>query len=443
MQVTELSTGSAFAGFRIEGLLGRGGMGNVYLAREPSLDRSVALKVIKTELADDETFRRRFKSESLAAASVEHPRVVTVYRAGEHRGRLYLAMRYVRGRDLQARLAGGRPVSPARATALVADVAEALDAIHAAGLVHRDVKPANIIVDGCGGEETAYLTDFGLAKAAASTSGITRAGEVIGSIDYLAPEQIEAGRVDARADVYALGCVLFHAVTGEVPFPGRESGGKLWAHINEPPPLASARGGQQLRSIDPVLRRAMAKRPADRFPSAGDLGRAALAAVGERPLAEPEREVATGEAAARAETVPLTETRDRSTGVMPTEQLAEPTARRRRRRRRRRRIAAALAAVTLIGLGAGAAIELPDRLDGTAATSGSATVELPDVTGERLDLAQQELRSVGFRTRTEGGGLFGIVFPENWEVCETAPASGSQARPKTKVRLVVDRPGAC
>src|SRR5262245_17077771 len=228
--MTELQTGSAFAGYRIDGVLGRGGMGTVYLAHERRLDRKVALKVIRPELAGDDTYRRRFASESRAAAAIEHPRVVGVHRAGEERGSLYLAMRHIPGRDLQLRLASEGRLSPGRAVALVGEVAEALDAIHAAGLIHRDVKPGNVIVGRLNGGEHAYLTDFGLAKAVAASGGITRTGEVIGSLDYMAPEQIEARRVDARADVYALGCVLFQLVTGRVPFPAGESSAKRWGH---------------------------------------------------------------------------------------------------------------------------------------------------------------------------------------------------------------------
>jgi serine/threonine protein kinase len=408
-------------------------MGNVYLAYEPRLERRVALKVIRPEFADDERFRRRFASESKAAAAIEHPRVVSVYRAGEHRGRLYLAMRYLRGVDLQQRVARGGPQDPARAAALIAQVAGALDAIHAAGLVHRDVKPGNVIVVGRNGSESAYLTDFGLAKAAASTSDITRTGEVIGSLDYLAPEQIEGGRVDARTDVYALGCVLFHLLTGEVPFPGGESSAKLWAHLNEPPPATSDRAGRHLAGLDPVLKRAMAKDPADRFPSAGDLGRAAIAAAHGEAVSEPERQVAAGEAAPAAETLPLA-----------TERISDPTPvrpRRRRRRPRRRRIAA-LAALTLIGLGVGAAIEVPQLTDGDKA-AGAPTVEVPSVSGERLDLAEQELQQLGLRTQVQGGGVFGILITENWEVCGTSPAGGTEVRPHATVQFAVDRPGAC
>src|SRR3954469_19043294 len=302
-----LARGAEFAGFRIERALGHGGMGIVYLAREVRLDRLVALKVIRTELAEDDRFRDRFRSESRTAASIEHPNVVTVFGAGERDGLVYVAMRYVPGRDLGRLITSRGPLRADEAAWLIAQVADGLDAVHAAGLVHRDVKPANVLVgepEVFGEPPTAYLTDFGLAKIAASTSGLTATGEVIGTIDYMAPEQIENRRVDARAAVYALGCVLFHTVTGEVPFPERESSAKMWAHLNEPPPPVASRDGGRA-ALEPVIRRALAKDPAQRYPSAGDLGRAAVAATRGEAVTEPEHPVGTGEAAPPAATVPL------------------------------------------------------------------------------------------------------------------------------------------
>jgi serine/threonine protein kinase len=218
-------------------------MGLVYLAVELGLERPVALKVIRGEIADDERFRERFRSESRTAASIEDPRVVTVFAAGERGGLAYVAMRYVPGVDLQRLIATGAPAAGARGRGdrQVADGRRR----PRRGLVHRDVKPANVIVadrERDRDEPRAYLTDFGLAKAVASTSGLTATGEVIGTVDYIAPEQIQADRVDARADVYALGGVLFHALTGEVPYSARESSAKMWAHLNEPPPSAGSRG---------------------------------------------------------------------------------------------------------------------------------------------------------------------------------------------------------
>src|SRR3954449_11359111 len=200
-----LAAGAEFAGFAVERTLGHGGMGIVYLARQLRLDRHVALKVIRPELAQDDRFRARFQSESRTAASIESPRVVTVYGAGERDGLLYVAMQYVPGPDLGRLIAARGSPPPQQAAELIAQVADGLDAVHAAGLVHRDVKPANVVVDHDG---DAHLTDFGLAKAMGATTGLTATGQVIGTVDYMAPEQIEARRVDARTDVYALGGVL-------------------------------------------------------------------------------------------------------------------------------------------------------------------------------------------------------------------------------------------
>ncbi|MGZ5356830.1 MAG: protein kinase domain-containing protein [Solirubrobacterales bacterium] len=441
--MSEFATGSDFAGYRIEGVLGRGGMGIVYLAGEPELDRLVALKVIRAELADDQAFRRRFASESRAAAAIEHPNVISVYRAGEHRGRPYLAMRYVPGRNLQARIAAEGRLRPDRAASLTYEIAEGLDAIHAAGLVHRDVKPANIIVSDRNKGMSAYLTDFGLAKSAASESGMTRTGEVIGSLDYLAPEQIEGHRVDARTDVYALGCVLFELLTGTVPFPGRESSAKLWAHLNEPPPSVDRWPDRALAELDPVVRRATAKNPEDRFPSAGDLGRAAIAAAAGVAVTEPERHVGAGDAA--ADTTSIASEAPGTTRRVPTEIMPHGGRSHRRRRKHRRRlwIAAAIALLTLIGVGGTAAIELLETGDGAGAKADPRTVEIPGLEGERLDLAEQDLSGLGLRSQTVGGGVLGILVDANWEVCETDPGGGEKVRPGATVKLLVDRPGSC
>jgi serine/threonine protein kinase len=432
----ELSAGTVFAGFRIERPLGCGGMGIVYLARELELDRLVGLKVIRGELAEDERFRDRFRSESRKAASIDHPRVVTVFRAGEREGLHYVAMQYVPGRDLQRLISIGGAVGPEEATTIVAQIADGLDAVHKAGLVHRDVKPANMIVaDEEPGNPAAYLTDFGLAKVVASRSRLTATGEVIGTVDYMAPEQIEAGPVDARTDVYALGCVLFHAVTGEVPFGERESSAKMWAHLNEPPPSPGSRGPHRLAVLDPVIRRAMAKEPGKRFPSAGDLGRAAVAAVRGEAVTESERSVGAGEAAA-AETVRLpTESRPPRTEPLP-----RP---RRRRRRRGRWLAVALMVFALAGLGAAAFIAVP-RLSDTGSPGTAATgVEVPNLVGEPLDVAEQELHDLGLRSSRVGGGLFGVLVPAEWEVCDTSPRANSTAPPGSTVRLLIDRPEVC
>src|SRR5436190_14504635 len=190
-------------------------MGVVYRAIQIGLDRNVALKVITPQYASDEEFRERFKRESRLAASIEHPNVIPIYEAGESDGVLFLSMRYVDGTDLKSVLEREGTLEPRRAARIVAQVAEALDAAHAAGLVHRDIKPANILM--ASGDHV-YLTDFGLTKRASSESALTKTGQMVGTVDYVAPEQVEGGRVDARTDVYSLGCVLYHLLTGRVPY---------------------------------------------------------------------------------------------------------------------------------------------------------------------------------------------------------------------------------
>ncbi len=293
----ELSDGDEFAGYRIERRLGRGGMGILFLAIEPGLERRVALKLIAPEAAADEVFARRFAEESRIAASIEHPNVVPIYAAGEEDGIPYIAMRYVAGSDLGRRIAREGRLEPAPAVALIAQVGNGLDAIHAAGLVHRDVKPANVLLSGEEGAEHAYITDFGVARNVATQSGLTQTGRFVGTLDYVAPEQISGGPLDARVDVYALGCLLYKLLTGQVPFPREGEAARLYAHLNDPPPAPSLYVPAVPMALDDVVIRAMSKQPGDRYPSAGDLGRAAEAALGGAPVAIPERTVATGAAA--------------------------------------------------------------------------------------------------------------------------------------------------
>src|SRR3954471_13835389 len=292
--MADLAPGSIFAGHRIEDVAGRGGMGVVYRATQLALDRTVALKVIAPGLIEDDSMRSRFVRESKVAASIDHPNVIPIYYAGEEDGVAYIAMRYVAGDDLRSLVRREGRLEPRRAARLVAQVGQALDAAHAAGLVHRDVKPANVLL---GPDEHVYLTDFGLTKHALSIGSATKPGHWVGTLDYVAPEQIRGERVDARADIYALGCVLYYALTGHIPFEREGDEAKLWAHLSDDPPKASAREPRVPAELDEVVQRAMAKSPDDRFPSAGDLGRAALAAAaGERPR-ERERLVAVGAAA--------------------------------------------------------------------------------------------------------------------------------------------------
>ena len=276
----DLQTGDHFAGLRIEGVAGRGGMGVVYRAVQPSLDRTVALKTIASSLAANPAFASRFVRESKAAAAVEHPNVLPIFSAGEEDGVLYIVMRYVDWPDLRSLIREQGPLAPDRAAMIVAQVAAALDAAHARGLVHRDVKPANVLLNRA---DHAYLTDFGLTKRVTSSaaSEMTRAGGWVGTLGYVAPEQIRDDRIDARTDVYALGCVLHHALTGAPPYDRGSDEATLWAHLNDPPP---ALPDDVPPALAGAVHRALGKTPDERFSTAGDFGRAVLAAVG-RPAA--------------------------------------------------------------------------------------------------------------------------------------------------------------
>jgi serine/threonine-protein kinase len=257
----DVAIGTDFVGYRIEELIGQGGMGVVYRAFDLRLKRSVALKLIAPDLALDERFRDRFLRESELAVSLEHPNVVPIYDAGEVDGRLYLAMRYVEGTDLRVLLRLERPLDPERALRICTQVAAALDAAHARGLVHRDVKPSNVLLDP---EEHAYLADFGLTRRLAEQGVDGVDGHSLGTPAYLAPEQVEGTDVDGRADVYSLGCLLYECLTGETPFPRGSMLAVAWAHLEDEPPNASECNRELPDAIDPVIRRALAKDPVDR-----------------------------------------------------------------------------------------------------------------------------------------------------------------------------------
>jgi len=291
-----LAVGSTFAGCIIEGVAGRGGMGVVYRAREARPPRRVALKVIAPELAADENFRERFERESELAATIEHSHVLPVYRVGDEGGLLYLVTRYVDGTDLARVVAAGR-LERGRAVEIVAQVCDALDAAHACGLVHRDVKPANVLIVNEGDREHAYLSDFGLTKRQDASSGLTRTGSFFGTVDYAAPEQFQGGRVDARTDVYATGCMLYEALTGGVPFPEDDVATAMFRHLTTPPPSVRAADPSLPAELDTVVGKAMAKAPDDRYLSAGDLGRAARAAVAGMATSRAEHSVAVSDAA--------------------------------------------------------------------------------------------------------------------------------------------------
>src|SRR5262245_61380494 len=267
--------GTTLAGFTIESLLGRGGMSVVYRARQERPSRYVALKPLAPDLSSDAAFRERFIRESDLAASLDDPNVLPVYEAGEHDGVLYIAMRYVEGTDLKTVIRQEGALDPARTERIVEQVAHALDAAHAKGLIHRDVKPGNILLAPATGSrsEHAYLADFGLSKRTGSDVSLTGTGVFAGTMRYAAPEQFEGRRLDARTDVYSLGCVLFECLTGRPPFEGEQDAALMYAHIMEPPPGATAVRPELPPAIDAVVTKAMAKRPEDRYASCGELTR--------------------------------------------------------------------------------------------------------------------------------------------------------------------------
>jgi serine/threonine-protein kinase len=282
---SELRVGDEFAGHRIEAEASAGGMGVVYRATHLLLERTVALKLIAPSLASNPAFRSRFEREWRLLAALDHPNVIDIYEAGEYEGRPYLCMRWVQGGDLAQRLRGTAGLEPKVALDILGQVAAALDAAHQRGVVHRDIKPANILLDG----ERVWLTDFGAGKDLEGRDTRTATGQWVGTVDYVAPELLDGKTATPRSDVYSLGCVLFEALTGHVPFERENGVATLWAHRFQPPPKSSEVRAGLPSALDDVLRRALAKEPEERQASAGELIRAARAATAERPTGKPTR----------------------------------------------------------------------------------------------------------------------------------------------------------
>jgi YVTN family beta-propeller protein len=391
--VADLETGTVLGGCRLDEVVGKGGMGVVYRARQLDLDRDVALKVISPELVEDSRTRARFLSEARAAGAVEHPNVVPVHGVGIADGRAYLVMRYVAGEDLRARVRRDGALAPAQAAGIAVQLGDALDAIHRAGYVHRDVKPQNVMLDRAG---HVYLLDFGLAKHALATAGPTRSDQWVGTLDYVAPEQIRGRPADARADVYALGGVLYFMLTGRVPFERDDDEAKLWAHLADDPPRPSAVRPDLPRELDAVVQRALAKDPDRRYPSAGDLGRAARAAAGGGGDTSRERMVARGAAAPRGSAATTVTTR-------------------RAPRVGRRAAAVTGAALAAVAAAAGAAVLLGSDGDGGSrrtATPSPAAAENPLPPAPRVGAV---IKGVGNRPRdiaVAGGDLWVASFTQ-------------------------------
>ena len=260
--------GSRLAGYRLDEQIGRGGMAVVYRAYDTRLERQVAIKVLTPELARDEAFRQRFIRESRTAAAVNHPNIIPIFEAGEADGVLFIAMRFVQGPNVQALVETAGPMPAARACHIITQVAAALEAAHSHGLVHRDVKPGNILLDAAGGGDHpghAYLSDFGLSKRALSVSALTSTGQFLGTLDYIAPEQIEARAVDGRTDEYALACSAYTMLTGQPPFVRDESIAVMWAQISATPPTLTSRRPDLPAAVDEVMAKALAKVPTDRY----------------------------------------------------------------------------------------------------------------------------------------------------------------------------------
>jgi serine/threonine-protein kinase len=423
-----VNPGDRLGDFRVVRQLGEGGMGAVYLAQDERLERPVALKVIAPQLADDPEFQRRFESEARSAAAIDDPHAVPIFSAGSEDGRLFIAMRFVDGTDLRAVLAERGALEPAEAVAILADVASALDAAHAAGFVHRDVKPANILLAERLGKRTAFLTDFGLTKGLqAGGTQLTGTGQWIGTLDYVAPEQMTDGRVDARTDVYALGCVLHEALTGSVPFPGTDMQ-KMWGHVNEPLPALG-----RAESLEGVVAQATAKNPEDRFQSAGDLARAAAAAVSGEVGPVAEGSVATGAAAAGLTEAadPSSRTRTMKTPAQPTPgerptmamSAGAPRTVRRRQRGSSAWVAAAIGSSIVLAAGLiGAALVFSGGRDDEPAAAIPSTAEsasAPAGGGESEGPATEEPAPAG--TSSVAGSaaysqaFYSIEIPADWE----------------------------
>jgi hypothetical protein len=262
--------GTPFGRYRLIELIGRGGMGEVWRAYDTAIDRVVALKLLPPNFAGDKVFQERFRREAKAAAGLDEPHVVPIYEFGEIDGRLYVTMRLIKGRDLQTLLADG-PLAPERAVRIIEQVAQALHAAHKIGLVHRDIKPSNILLDE---NDFTYLIDFGIAHAAGET-GLTSTGATIGTWSYMSPERFQSGTADARADIYALACVLYESLTGQLPFPGSTLEQIAVAHMLQPPPRPSREHDGVPAAMDDVIATGMAKNPAERYATTVELARAA------------------------------------------------------------------------------------------------------------------------------------------------------------------------
>ena len=320
--------GDEFAGYRLMGVVGRGGMSVVYRAENPRLGSTVALKVLAPEIATNDLFRTRFLQESRIAASLSHPNVIPIYDMGSDGDLLYIAMRFVNGHDMRDLLRAKRPLPPTETLYLVGQCGRALDYAHRHSLVHRDVKPANLLVEAGVDEEDpehVFLADFGITKHALSRTGLTPTGQFMGTLDYVAPEQIQGKEVGPSADIYSLGCVLYEGLTGQVPFIKEIDAAVLWAHVEEPAPAPTSINSVLPTRMDTVLGRALSKDPADRYATCHEMVADARAAMadGQQPTA-PSRPVASQRRPPVGEPADAAARLDAGHGERPGESLAGP-----------------------------------------------------------------------------------------------------------------------
>jgi serine/threonine-protein kinase len=355
----DLRPGDEVAGHRLERIIGRGGMSVVYLAEHLRLGRRVAFKVLAPQFAEDPGFRQRFIRESRTAAALDHPNIVTVYDAGEFDGLLYISMRYVEGSDLSRVLSEDGAIEPWRTLTIVSQMGSALDAAHAEGLVHRDVKPGNILLSQPGTPlERAFLSDFGVTKRMTTSEALTRTGQFVGTVDYVAPEQILGGSVDGRTDVYSLGCVLYQCLSGQIPFPRPTDVATIYAHLHDETPVLP---DGAFTGMDPVIARALAKDKEDRYPSCTALVEAARSNLHEGA-----------------------ETKVRLAPTGTSEETTElPAPRRPPRRPPRRRLGWILGAAIAIAVVTGIAIALigrePETVGATSPSSPATPTDTPTV----------------------------------------------------------------
>jgi Protein kinase domain len=403
--------GDEFAGYRLRAVVGRGGMSVVYRAENPRLGSVVAVKVLAPELATDDVFRARFLEESRIAASLNHPNVIPIYDMGPWDDLLYIAMRYVAGTDLRALLKKQSPIPPGEAIFLTGQAARALDAAHRKGLVHRDVKPGNLLIENGqdGDPDHVYLSDFGITKHALSRSGLTKTGEFLGTIDYVAPEQIQDTPVDGRADQYSLGCVLYECLTGRVPFTKERDAAIIWAHVEEMPAMPSTVRAELPPEVDDVFSRVLAKKPDDRYSSCRefiDQARVSLGSVAAGPVRSHTVSMvrpplgSTSPSDVAGQRAPAGQPATAAGGPGHGERAPDPQDSRRPRRRRRWPWVAALAALVLIVAGVGAFVATrgnsASKGHGMAMPPAHAAHVMPGALDKALTAANGDMTSMGF-----------------------------------------------